>query len=392
MLERKYDLILYGASGFTGRQTVDYCRRFAPPSLRWAIAGRNRDKLNAVNRPGVDVLIADSQDDGALDVLASQARVVATTAGPFGLYGTRLVDACVRNRTHYCDITGETPWVRRLIDRYHEQARADGTRIVPGCGFDSIPSDFGAWLTYGLMPDCQQISAYFRMAGGINGGTMATALHQLKSGEEQQAADPFLLDPDPASYAPADRARHADPSGARFDDDVQAWVTPFIMGPINTRVVRRTQALLLGNGAAYGYQEFMKFESAAMARVVDVGGVLYRGVASSAFGRWMIKPLLPAPGEGPSDKTMDTGFFECEFVGRNAAGKRIRTRMRGDGDPGNRITVKCLCESAFVLAEVDGSMGGILTPVAGLGSALVSRLAHRGIRFSEGFSEGDSLA
>src|SRR5580692_9732352 len=121
--DRKYDIVLYGASGFTGRQTVEYCRQFAPAGLRWAIAGRNRSKLDSVNTAGVDVLVADAQDDHALCLLTEQTCVVATTAGPFSLYGTKLAAACVRNRTHYCDITGETPWVRQLIDRHHEQAR-----------------------------------------------------------------------------------------------------------------------------------------------------------------------------------------------------------------------------------------------------------------------------
>src|SRR5271168_1977666 len=166
--DRKYDITLYGASGFTGRQTVEYCRQFAPPGLRWAIAGRSRSKLDAVNTAGVDVLVADAQDEDALNRLAADSRVVASTAGPFSIYGTRLVEACVRNRTHYCDITGETPWIRRLIDRHHDRAAAEGTRIVPCCGFDSIPSDYGAWLMSRhirdvLQTDCERVSAYFRM-------------------------------------------------------------------------------------------------------------------------------------------------------------------------------------------------------------------------------------
>jgi short subunit dehydrogenase-like uncharacterized protein len=138
LADRQYDIVLYGASGFTGRQTVEYCRQFAPSGLRWAIAGRNRSKLDIVNSAGVDVLVANGDDDDALNRLAEQTRVVATTAGPFSLYGTKLVDACVRNRTHYCDITGETPWIRRLIDRHHARATADGTRIIICCGYDSI--------------------------------------------------------------------------------------------------------------------------------------------------------------------------------------------------------------------------------------------------------------
>jgi short subunit dehydrogenase-like uncharacterized protein len=169
--DRKYDLILYGASGFTGRQAVGYCKQFAPQGLRWAIAGRSRSKLEQVNSAGVEVFVAEAQDADALNRLAAQTCAVASTAGPFSLYGTKLVDACVNNRTHYCDITGETPWIRGLIERHHARAAADGTRIIPCCGFDSIPSDYGAWLTSRhirevLQSDCTRISAAYRIHSG----------------------------------------------------------------------------------------------------------------------------------------------------------------------------------------------------------------------------------
>lgn len=372
--ERQYDLILYGATGFTGKQTVEYCRRFAPPGLRWAIAGRNGDKLDAVNTARVDVIVADARDSDALHRLAASTRVVASTAGPFSIYGGKLVEACVRNRTHYCDITGETPWIRGLIDRHHAQARADGTRIIPCCGFDSIPSDYGAWLVSRLVPDCQSVSAYFRMAGGLNGGTLATALHLSKTGELAATSDPFLLNPE--SHDVVDRARNADPVGAHFDEELKAWVTPFFMGPINTRIVRRTQALL---GLRFDYQEYMRFESAASARVVAAGSRVFESLLGSSFGRWLMQPLLPSPGEGPSEKTMDTGFFECLLIAYGRSGNQVRFVVKGDGDPGNRITVKCLCESAFVLAGVTDApagSGGVLTPVTGLGESLVDRLRH----------------
>ena len=384
---RKYDLILYGASGFTGKQTVDYTNLHAPTGLRWAIAGRNRAKLDSVNsKAHADVLVADAQDDDGLNRLASQTRVVASTAGPFSLYGTKLVDACIRNRTHYCDITGETPWVRRLSDKYHNQAKADGTRIVPFCGFDSIPSDYGAWLILRhvrdeLKSDCVKVTAYFRMAGGVNGGTLATAYHLSETGELELARDPFLLNPFPSSPTAEDRARNADPTGARYDPDIQAWVTPFLMGAVNTRVVRRTQVLL---GTHFDYQEYARFDSSTSARAVAFGSGIFEGMLASGFGRAMIKPLLPAPGQGPSEKTMDTGFFECALIGYAANGAKVRGLLKGQGDPGNRITVKCLCESAFVLArytEPKPGAGGILTPVTALGDDLVARLATAGIMF-----------
>ena len=391
MTDRKYDLVLYGASGFTGRQTVEYCKRSAPAGLSWAIAGRNRSKLDGVNVAGADVLVADAQDDRALDDLARQTRVVASTAGPFGLYGTKLVDACVRNRTHYCDITGETPWIRRQIDRHHAQAAADGTRIVPGCGFDSIPSDFGAWLTCRHMRDtlhseASSISAYFRVGGGINGGTLASLFHMLETNQLAVSRDPFLLDPDPAAHPAAERARNADPAGVRYDAYLGRWVGPFLMGSINTRIVRRTQALL---GTRFDYQEYSKYRSSRTARGALIGGKVFESILASAFGRRILKRLLPKPGEGPSEKVMNEGFFECEFIATNGNDGRVRGVLKGQGDAGNRITVKCLCESAFLLADLSHRKegvkpfagGGVLTPVTGLGEDLVARLAKAGITF-----------
>jgi short subunit dehydrogenase-like uncharacterized protein len=386
--DRKYDITLYGASGFTGRQTVEYCRQFAPAGLRWAIAGRNRAKLEAVNTAAVDVLVADSEDDDALNRLAAQSRVVATTAGPFSRYGTKLVAACMRNRTHYCDITGETPWIRGLIDRHHQQAAADGTRIVPCCGFDSIPSDYGAWLISRhiretLQTECTQVSAYFRMdgGGGFNGGTVASFFHMAETGQMALVRNPFLLDPDPAAHTVEELTRNADPTGVRYDEYLQAWVTAFLMGSINTRVVRRTQAL---QGTQFDYQEYAQFRRSKTARMVMIASKLFEWVSGSGVGRRVISPLLPKPGEGPSEQTMNEGSFQCEFVGTAKSGERVRGILKGQGDPGNRITVKCLCESAFVLA-LSGSArpgsGGVLTPVTGLGDALTARLSQAGIKF-----------
>jgi short subunit dehydrogenase-like uncharacterized protein len=389
-MNRKYDLVLYGASGFTGRQTVEYCRQFAPAGLRWAIAGRNQAKLNSVNTAKVDVLVADAEDDQALNRIAEQTRVVATTAGPFSLYGSQLVAACVRNQTHYCDITGETPWVRGLIDTHHAKALGDGTRIIPCCGFDSIPSDVGAWLVSrhirdNLQSECDSVSAYFRLGGGINGGTLASLFHLLDTGQMAMARNPFLLDPNPNLHTDVDRARNADPQGIHYDPELKAWVTPFLMGSVNTRVVRRTQALL---GTSFGYQEYSKFNRAAPARMLAIGGKVFETLTAWSFTRRIIKRLLPQPGQGPSEKVMNEGFFECELVGRAKNGAKVRGIFKGQGDAGNRVTVKCLCESAFVLTELGASQqeakpgsGGVLTPVTGLGEALVGRLAAAGITF-----------
>jgi short subunit dehydrogenase-like uncharacterized protein len=378
MTNRKYDAILYGASGFTGRQTVDYFAQHAPAGLNWAIAGRNRARLEAVNYPNVDILVADGADNEALNRLASQACVVATTAGPFALYGTPLVEACVRNRTHYVDITGETPWIRRLIDRFHAEAEANQTRIIPCCGFDSIPSDYGAHLVAQHLKSPLRIHAYFQMGGGLNGGTLATAFHQAESGEMDTARDSYLLNP--AGTAPANRVE--DPVHAHFDQDAKAWVAPFVMGSINTRVVRRTQALL--NLPSFEYLEYQKFSSAAPAYAAAMGGAMLTGMIHNPLLRGALKAISPKPGQGPSEDTMNNGWFQCDFIGVTAAGERAQATVGGQGDPGNRITVKCLCESAILLATgaADGvRTGGILTPVSGLGDALLDRLRKQGMKF-----------
>ena len=243
---RRFDLVLYGASGFVGRQAVAYLAQHAR-GLRWALAGRSPERLEAVRGSvDADIVVAYADDAAALQALAEQSRVVLSTAGPFALYGSKLVAACVQARTHYADITGETPWVRGLIERHHAQAAQDGTLIVPCCGFDSVPSDLGAWLLVQAMQaqhgeHCVDVKAAFSLRGGLNGGTLASLFNVLNAGQQRAFEDPFLLNP-PAT-APADPQRHADPGAPHRDADFGAWVGPFFMGPVNTRVVRRSAAL-----------------------------------------------------------------------------------------------------------------------------------------------------
>ncbi|MBW4654518.1 MAG: saccharopine dehydrogenase NADP-binding domain-containing protein [Kaiparowitsia implicata GSE-PSE-MK54-09C] len=400
MSERAYDVVLYGASGFVGKQTVQYfARHVGPEQVRWAIAGRNREKLEAVCYEvgvSVDVLVADSQDQPAVDAIAAQTRVLLTTAGPFALYGDALVDACVRHKTHYVDITGETPWVRSLIDRYHTQAAADGTRIIPSCGFDSVPSDLGTYLVVQhvqreLGVACNRVTAYFQAEGGFNGGTLASAFNLYDSEASQQFQDPFLLNPSP-SHSSAEAERNRDPKAPSFDSELKTWVAPFFMGPVNTRVVRRSAALYDQWQEPYGsdftYQEYLKFDdpfSWAKATGVTAGLGLFVGAAQQPQVRSLLQSFLPQPGNGPSEQTMNNGWFCCELVGTAADGRKVRGVIRDKGDPGNRATVKFLCESALGLALQGDALpggqarGGILTPATGLGSVLAERLRHAGM-------------
>jgi short subunit dehydrogenase-like uncharacterized protein len=400
--QRAFDIVLYGATGFVGRQAVAYFAEHAA-GLRWALAGRSAAKLEAVRAEcgpgaaGAGILVADAQDAAALDKLATQTRVVLSTAGPFALYGSGLVAACVANRTHYVDITGETPWVRGLIDRHHEQAARDGTRIIPCCGFDSVPSDLGTLLVVEAMlaqhgEPCASVKACHSIRGGLNGGTLASAMNMLETGQDKLLADPFLLNP--AGTAPARRHAHADPVVPHRDPDFGgAWVGPFVMGKVNTRVVRRSAALLGAAGApgyreGFVYQEYLRFGKGPLAAAA-AGGIttaLAMGMLAMRLppARSVGRMLAPSPGEGPSDWTMDAGSFRCELVGISASGKRVQGRVAGSGDPGNRATTRFVCESALALAAQPGDLpggparGGLLTPASGLGMVLARRLAATG--------------
>jgi short subunit dehydrogenase-like uncharacterized protein len=376
--DRDFDVVLYGATGFTGRQTAAYFAAHAPPGLRWAVAGRNESKLQGLN-VRVPVLVADSADQAAIDRMVSRTRVLLTTAGPFALYGSGVVDACVRRRTQYVDITGETVWVRSLIDRYHERAAAEGTRIVPFCGFDCVPCDLGVnWIAGKLGPGTSEVKAFYRVKGGRpNGGTIASALNAWESGITEQMRDPFLLSPGAARPL---RDLERDPAGAHFDSDIQAWVAPWVMGAIDTRVVRRSNAIL---GRDFAYQEYVRFSGRLQATAAAWVMTLWERSMKLSPVRSMMAGMKP--GTGPSEKAMDEGWMRIDLFARATDGRTCRAVVKGQGDPANRITVKCLCESALALACAASRLpdcGGILTPSTAIGDALLDRLAPQGITVS----------
>ena len=376
-MPQDFDIILYGATGFTGRQTVEYFRNHAKPNLTWAIAGRNKSRLEALNA-NVPILLADASDQQAIDAIVQRTRIFLTTAGPFAIYGTGFVDACVRLRTHYVDITGETTWVRTLIDRYHEKAQAEGTRIIPCCGFDSVPSDLGAMLiSQALGPETRTVKSFFKMRGGLNGGTLASMMHMYESAATKTMADPFLLSPN-ITRAPSDLEQ--DPTKESYDTDMRCWTAPFVMSKINTRVVRRSAAL---QGHDFAYQEYTKFDGSLagpLALISTSAGSLFDHAMEYQGVRRVLRTVSPAPGHGPSQHTMNNGWFRCELFGRASNGRTAQGVIADQGDPGNRVTVKCLCESALALAEDQlPASAGILTPSTGIGEALATRLRARGM-------------
>ena len=399
MSQREFDVVLYGASGFTGKQTARYFAENVPlDQVRWALAGRSLDKLELVRKGlGEDftelpLLVADSQDHAALRELCARTRVMLTTVGPYASYGEPLVRACVENATDYVDITGETPWIRHLIDSYHSRAERKGVRIVNCCGVDSIPSDL---TTYLLARDTRSqlgeglssVQGLFNFrGGGLNGGTLASLLNLAEGGQLEQVGRPYLLNPGEEQL----RSKPADQVGIRWDPEWWVWTTPFFMGPVNSRIVRRSEALWRHQGQPYGpdfvYQEAMWMNellpSASLA-VAGVSAVMDELVRVPAAMK-LLKKFGPKPGEGPSEEVMEKSSMSCWFRGKTPSGRRVKAHFFAHGDPGNRVTVKLLAESALTLIHdrdqlPENFAGGVLTPATALGDPLIERLRAAGV-------------
>ena len=391
-MQKDIDIIIYGATGFTGKLCVKYFQSL-DTTVTWAMAGRNLIKLEKVakeNQTNVEILIADSDDEKALDNLTSRARVILSTTGPFHRYGSKLVASCVKNDTHYVDITGENFWVKGLIEKHHKEASAKGIRIIPSCGFDSIPSDLGTFFAAkALSQPIKRIESFHSYQGGASGGTLETmfSMGELDLGDD--LTDPFLLNPED-SYSNKQKQLSSDRVGIAKKPEINAWSGPFIMATANTRVVRRTEALLALRQESYGadftYQEhaFHKSWFSAVKSLVLTGlSVL---VLLSPLKR-LVKPFLPKPGEGPSESVQENGWFDCKYIVETEEGTKKVFNMSGKGDPGYKVTSKLVSECALCLIEdlerLPGGpeYGGVLTSAAGLGSPLITRLKKAGISF-----------
>jgi short subunit dehydrogenase-like uncharacterized protein len=395
MTSRSFDIIIYGATGYVGQQCAAYLQ--AQKDVTFAIAGRDRAKLEGVRAqyaPHAEIIVADSQDTKALSALAARTRVVLACAGPFAKYGSGLVAACVVQGTHYVDITGETAWVRTLIDAHHEKAKAKGIRIVPQCGFDSVPSDLGAWMLARALHTrtgqaCASMKTAFSLKGGFNGGTLASFMNMHETGQMARMQEPFLLNP--AGTAPSDLAAHADPTSAFQDDDFKAWLGPFVMGFINTRAVRRSAALWSTEANSpyapgFRYQEYMRFGKGAGAAVFGTVFSTGMGITDSlmrtGLGRRVAQRFIPGPGQGPSEASMNSGFFKAQLIGQTASGAALRATVSEQGDPGNRATTKMVCESALALVRDLDRLpphSGVITPSYAFGDVLIERLSAAGM-------------
>lgn len=403
MAKREFDVIVWGASGFTGQLVTAYLARQygVNKQLRWAIAGRNRDKLEAVRddclkrnqRSALPVLLADSEDPASLAELVARTTVVCTTVGPYAKYGTPLVAACTAAGTAYCDLTGEVQWMARIIPAYQGAAEVSGARIVHTCGFDSIPFDIGTWHLQQAMlkqhgvPAIHVKTRVARTSGAASGGTVASMLNLMEEaaqdpGIRELIADPYVLNPPDAAGGPDG----PDQEQARFDPDFDQWTFPFIMALVNTRVVRRSNALLgFPWGEDFHYDEAVLSRSRTLANVAAIGSRLGMMAMAVTPTRKLAARLLPSPGEGPSRRQRERGFYEIFLHGIHPhdRSKDMRLKVSGDMDPGYGSTAKMLGEASVCLAldkPVVG--GGFWTPASAMGARLQRRLAdNAGLSF-----------
>ncbi|MDE2412398.1 MAG: saccharopine dehydrogenase NADP-binding domain-containing protein [Sphingomonadales bacterium] len=384
--DRPLDIVVYGATGYTGRLVAEYLAHHHKDSgLKWAMAGRSLDKLAEVRdligaSEETPLIVANSDDPASMKALAESTRVVVTTVGPYQLYGEPLVKACVEAGTDYADLCGEPAWMRQMIDKYHDAAKASGARISFSSGFDSIPFDLGVLMLQKEAvarhgSPAPRVKGRVRaMQGTFSGGTAASLTETMKA----VAKDPSLIAvlQSPFGLTPGFEGP-SQPMGLvpEYDESVGKWAAPFIMATINTKNVHRTNFLL---GHPYGAD--LKYDEMMLTSAGEMGEK-----AANAIGEMLKNPFgakPPKPGEGPSKEERDNGFYDVLFVGEWPDGKALRYGVKGRYDPGYGSTSRMIAETGIALLDCDAE-GGVATPGALLGEALVERLRdHAEITFA----------
>ena len=385
---RNFDIIVFGASGFTGRLVAEYLQNTYGngKTVSWAMAGRSEAKLASVRdemglAPDTPLVVADSDNPESLRAMANQAKVILTTVGPYQLYGSDLVAACAETGTDYVDLCGETTWMRHMIDAHEETAKTSGARIVFSCGFDSIPTDLGiaflqaeAQKRFGA-PVPRVKGRVRKMQGTFSGGTAASLTASVAAIQKDPSLMALMIDP--YALAPGFSGPEQ-PAGMKpeFGETLDMWAAPFIMASINTKNVHRSNAML---GHAYG--ENFIYDEMMIAGPGEKGKATAEAIASAnPFG----DGDAPKPGEGPSKEERDNGFFDILYVGLTEDGQRIDVGVTGDRDPGYGSTSKMLSESAICLIQdCAETRGGIYTTAPAMGDALIKRLVdNAGLTFT----------
>ncbi|MCX6483153.1 MAG: trans-acting enoyl reductase family protein [Mycobacterium sp.] len=408
MTSREFDIVVYGATGFVGKLTADYLAH-AGGSARIALAGRSPGRLEAVRATLPEsarswpIITADASSPSSLDEMAARTQVVVTTVGPYSKYGLPLVAACAKAGTDYADLTGEAMFVRQSIDDYHKQAIDTGARIVHACGFDSIPSDMSVYELYrrvtaddtGELCDTNYVLRSF--SGGVSGGTIASMIEVFRasSGDadtRRLLEDPYTLAQDrgaepefgPQPDLPWRRGREIAPELAGV------WAGGFVMAMYNTRIVRRSNALLdYAYGRRFRYAEYMGMGPSVLAPVAAVATTAATAGAAALGGRFfrvlprrLVERLAPKPGTGPSAEARERGYYRVETYTTTTSGARYVATMSQSGDPGYKATSVMLGECGLALALDRNKLPeryGVLTPAAAMGDALLARFPAAGI-------------
>jgi short subunit dehydrogenase-like uncharacterized protein len=396
-LDRSFDLVIYGATGFTGALVAEYLHQ-TQSGLSWAIAGRSQRKLDLlkdrINAPDLETIVADSESSDDMRRLVTSTRVVISTVGPYARFGTPLVEACAAEGTHYCDLTGEPQWMASIFERVSPLAEETGARLIHCCGFDSIPSDLGVFVAQQRMMNQHGLFAtkvsgrMGKSKGAVSGGTVASMLLAVEQAVSDPIARKVLNDPYglyPSELSPGSDG--PDQRGVRWDDRFESWTGPFVMAAINSKVVRRSNALAsLVYGADFSYDESLLVDN-RRSGLLMAGGMSI-GMAALAIPplRRLISKRLPQPGEGPSVSERENGFFEFFVHAHHPTDseKDVRICVKGKRDPGYGATSRMLAQAGLSLAFDDLDVeGGIWTPASALGNHLVNRLADVDILFED---------
>ncbi len=387
-MDKKFDIVVYGATGFTGRLVAEYLyRRYGNhDDVIWAMVGRNAEKLALVRSEmglpeDTPLVVADSDNQASMQAMVDSTKLVLTTVGPYQLYGSELVGLCAHSGTDYVDLCGEPFWMRQMIDQYEATAKSSGARIVFSCGFDSIPSDLGIFMLQDLAMEktgkpCSHVSARVRsMKGTFSGGTAASLQASMKAAKNDPeilklAFDPYALIPD------YNGVEQPDGESVHFSEEFNSWVAPFIMAAINTRNVHRSNALL-----GFKYGEDFTYDEMMLTGPDEKGQAIANHVKND---RSMAGPDAPKPGEGPSKEERESGYYDIVYVGKLAGGGACVVSVKGDRDPGYGSTSKMISESAICLVkEAADTEGGIWTTAPAMGDKLITRLEENaGLTFT----------
>ena len=393
--KREYDIIIWGASGFTGRLVAEYLyKNYNSKDLKWAIAGRDNQKLISIRKTflndDVPIVLADSFDETSLNKMTQRANVICSTVGPYAKYGSLLVKSCIKNKTHYCDLAGEAQWIRKMIDLHHEEAIRNQVKIVNSCGYDSIPSDIGVYFINKNLSK-KNLTIKMRVTGtkgGYSGGTYASMQNIIKEASSDREVRKSLTNPyglNPVGEQSGHDKR--DLSSVVFDKKIKSWIAPFLMAGINTKIVRRSNAL-----SNYNYGKDFKYDEAVMTGkgikgqlagiMLSIPLILLAAKPGSILNK-IFSFFVPKPGQGPDKKERESGYFSSKFFVFDEHSNSSIFKVTGDRDPGYGSTSKMLAESAVCLAKDNlNNTFGIITPSYAMGNNILERLvSNAGLSF-----------